>query len=636
MSQRYRWTYMEHWRTPSPQGPAYQYHSAQELDRFVRQIAAVGFTGLDMFDFNLRHVEAMHGSLAGFERFLQSRGIEKLVGIFHAARYTVDAGPHRPESHDGYLQRAEALLQRCSDLSVENLIVMPLGAYPQVEPVTDEMIKVTADFWSRFGAMTLRYGVRLSAHHEFWGGIRSAEEIEKFYAWSDPETVFFFCDAGQHVIAGVDPVELYERYHDRTSGFHLKDTHDIDTFEAYRGRLDAELNAAVPRWFWEMGTPEGLVDFPALMDAIRRHGYGGWIGVEHDKANVGGGSYAEATAVAMNYAAHTLRGLTPPRIERPGIRFGYAINQYDREHDGFTRREQNVRAFQTIAAAGFTHVELLGGSGRWEPLGRRELIDINFGSARELLALMRDCGLEGVCSLFYEPSTPWQEEQGALRSVLRVDDHPGIIGTARHFSALLAELGGDRLVVHALPSAWQVPGDPDAAIATAARLWNEAGAAVAADGVRLTAHVDALSLLATPERIAAFLAATDPATVGLTLDTGELMLAQIDPLAVLAEHVDRVDHVHLKDVYLTDTLGERTRDHAETAFLTAGGERGVGRWFEELGFARGLVDVPAVLAALERAGYTGTIVAESDQSIDPPGSVMANGWYLQHLAAPER
>jgi inosose dehydratase len=38
----------------------------------------------------------------------------------------------------------------------------------------------------------------------------------------------------------------------------------------------------IRRWLSEMGTPEGLVDFPGLMRAMKELGYSGWI-VESDK-----------------------------------------------------------------------------------------------------------------------------------------------------------------------------------------------------------------------------------------------------------------------------------------------------------------------------------------------------------------
>ena len=133
------------------------------------------------------------------------------------------------------------------------------------------------------------------------------DEIRKFYEWTDPRYVYYWCDAAQTVIAGQDPVKLYNKYHDRTAGFHFKDTRHVDRREDYRSQPDPELCASTtPRWFWEMGTPGGLVDFPALMRALREHGYEGWIGVEHDKADVGGGNYPESTALAMWYARSVL------------------------------------------------------------------------------------------------------------------------------------------------------------------------------------------------------------------------------------------------------------------------------------------------------------------------------------------
>jgi len=627
----HKWTYMEHWRAPSPQGPAYQYASRRAMDRFVKQIAAVGFTGLDIFDFNIRQVVEMFGSLPAYEAFLRERGIDKLVGIFHASRFTPVAGPHVRETHDFYFSRVESLMQQLADVEVENVIVMPLGAYPQVEPVTDEKIKATADFWTRVGEMTLRHGAKLSAHHEFWGGIRSLEEVAKFYEWSNPETVFFFCDAGQHVIAGVDPVALYERYHDRTSGFHFKDTHNVDTLDEYRAPADAELNASVKRWFWEMGTPEGLTDFPALFAAIEKHGYDGWIGVEHDKANVEGGSYAEATAVSMWYVGCVLGGIEPPTPSTSGVSWSYAINQWKSEHDGFTRREYHERAFKTIRASGFTEIELRAGTGRWEPLGRRELVVANYGSIDAFKQFLAECGIGRVSSYLYDPAIPFQEEDMRPRSASERGDHAAIVESTRGFAAFLAELGGDRLVVRPIQSAWRLDGSTRTAVAAAADCWNAVGEASRAHGVRTTLHVDCLSSLQTAEDIEAFLAMTDPELVGLTVDTAELTIAGIDPVGLYEELHDRVDHFHFKDVYETDTLGERTQRHAEREFLSAGGQREIPRWFQELGTPRGLVDFPALLTAIERHGYVGTIVVESDQSPDPAGSTMMNGWYVQNV-----
>jgi inosose dehydratase len=40
----------------------------------------------------------------------------------------------------------------------------------------------------------------------------------------------------------------------------------------------------IDRWFFEMGTPGGLVDFRALMKSMKQHDYNGWVVVESDQS----------------------------------------------------------------------------------------------------------------------------------------------------------------------------------------------------------------------------------------------------------------------------------------------------------------------------------------------------------------
>jgi inosose dehydratase len=307
-----KWTYMDHWSTDSPRGPVTQYLSVKHMDRFIKQIAALGFKGIDVFSRKLGDITAMFGSLKNYSEFLQERGIEKIVGAFGATQsyaYTsATRAPHVRATHDNIFHDCEVIMKAIEGLGVESFINMPAATYWQVEPVTDEKIHAMADLWNRVGKMTLDgYGIKTTCHHEFWCGIRSVEEIEKFYSWTDPKYVFFFCDTAQHVIAGVDPLKLYLKYHDRCTGFHFKDTHNVDVKGEYRLPPDAEFSApSVNRWFWEMGTPEGLVDFPALMRAMKDYNYRGWLGVEHDKANAEGGNYAESTCIAKWYIDNVL------------------------------------------------------------------------------------------------------------------------------------------------------------------------------------------------------------------------------------------------------------------------------------------------------------------------------------------
>ena len=312
-------------------------------------------------------------------------------------------------------------------------------------------------------------------------------------------------------------------------------------------------------------------------------------------------------------------------------RLGYAISQWKPNFDDFTRREQHVRALKVIAASGFSGVELRAGSGRWDPLGRPASIVANYGSAGAFTGLLREIGIEAVCSWYFDPGEPIGEELSHGRSVLEAADHRAIAESVKPFAEFLAAAGGSRLVVRPLPSAWQAGELAADAIATAAEGWNQIATATARLGVTVSLHVDCLSAAADAMVLGALLDATDPALVGMTLDTAELTVAGLDPLAVYQEYRDRVDHVHLKDTRYVDDLGARRRPHAEAAMLQAGGERDIERWFCECGSPGSLVDFAALLSALEADGYSGWLVFESEQTPNPARSVMLNGWYARRM-----
>ena len=61
------------------------------------------------------------------------------------------------------------------------------------------------------------------------------------------------------------------------------------------------------------------------------------------------------------------------------IKWGYSMSQWN-TYSNTARREEIERAFKVISICGCRGVELVAGTSRWEPLGRPELIDINFGS----------------------------------------------------------------------------------------------------------------------------------------------------------------------------------------------------------------------------------------------------------------
>ena len=138
---------------------------------------------------------------------------------------------------------------------------------------------------------------------------------------------------------------------------------------------------------------------------------------------------------------------------------------------------------------------------------------------------------------------------------------------------------------------------PDHDLLTALKL-------AAEKGMRLTCHHHMGTGVQTVEEIDRFMAETDPRYVGLLLDSGHLTFAGVDPVPVLEKYIDRVWHVHLKDVRLP------IRDQARRegwSFLTAV-RNGV---FTVPG--DGDVDFAPIFDTLAKHDYAGWVVVEAEQ-----------------------
>jgi inosose dehydratase len=124
-----------------------------------------------------------------------------------------------------------------------------------------------------------------------------------------------------------------------------------------------------------------------------------------------------------------------------------------------------------------------------------------------------------------------------------------------------------------------------------------------ATGLRTVFHHHCAGYVETPQEIDALLARTDPALLGLCLDTGHLIYAGGDPLVALATYGDRIQHVHFKDC---DPEVARAARAEGWDYHTAV-RRGI---FCELG--RGMVPFAEVLDTLRVQAYSGWIVVEQD------------------------
>ncbi len=123
-------------------------------------------------------------------------------------------------------------------------------------------------------------------------------------------------------------------------------------------------------------------------------------------------------------------------------------------------------------------------------------------------------------------------------------------------------------------------------------------------GMTLTFHHHMGTVIQTEEEIDRFMESVDPELVYLLFDSGHLSFAEVDPAKVLRKYVNRVKHVHLKDI--RKEMAERSRRE---------------RWSFLKGVREGVFTVPGdgdvdfgpIFTILEESGYEGYVVVEAEQ-----------------------
>ena len=124
-------------------------------------------------------------------------------------------------------------------------------------------------------------------------------------------------------------------------------------------------------------------------------------------------------------------------------------------------------------------------------------------------------------------------------------------------------------------------------------------------GIVLAYHHHMGAYVESPQDIDQLMAVTDPAAVGLLFDTGHAWFGGAgDPVALLQKHMDRIVHVHCKDVR-ADVVAQARNDG--WSFLT-GVLYGT---FTVPG--DGAIDFEAVLTALHAGAYKGWLIVEAEQ-----------------------
>ncbi len=136
---------------------------------------------------------------------------------------------------------------------------------------------------------------------------------------------------------------------------------------------------------------------------------------------------------------------------------------------------------------------------------------------------------------------------------------------------------------------------------------NKAGEICNNYGIRLAYHHHMGTCVQTAEEIKRLLEFTDPNYVNLCVDTGHLYYAGIDPVVFIESNLDRIEHVHFKDVRKEefkryDSSSDSFLNTILSGIFTVPGD--------------GCIDFSSIVKILQQNHYNGWIIVEAEQDPD--------------------
>jgi inosose dehydratase len=245
------------------------------MEQAVRDIAAAGYQGTEMFDGNLARYADRPKAL---REVLAGAGLE-LVSVYTGANFIyADILPDE-------LHRVERAAELAVTFGAGRLVVG--GGARRAAGTTDADYDRLAEALDRVTDIAEASGLEASYHPHLTTIVESPEELERLL----PRTRIGFCPDTAHLAAGGgDPAALIRRYPDRVRHVHLKDL-----------RRD-------PLTFLPLG--QGELDFADILQAVREAGYDSWLLVELDAYD---GDPAEAAEISKAYLDKLLESTAEDR-----------------------------------------------------------------------------------------------------------------------------------------------------------------------------------------------------------------------------------------------------------------------------------------------------------------------------------
>ena len=256
--------------------PLYTWAQPPPFARMLDEMAQAGYSGTEISHDFPSDVAMIRDELA-------RRGL-RAAGTFHALDLRDRSG------HDAALAGISPVADRLQALGCNTLILSDRPSRQRIavagRVASDGSDGLSEPAWKAFslglnraGELLAQRGMRAVFHPHVGTYVETRAEIDRLCAATDPALVGLCPDTGHLAYAGADPENVFEDYADRIGYVHLKDV-DGEKLARVREQHIDFVQAVRLGLFVELGT--GMVGVRAIIDALERVGYRGWMIVEQD------------------------------------------------------------------------------------------------------------------------------------------------------------------------------------------------------------------------------------------------------------------------------------------------------------------------------------------------------------------
>jgi transaldolase len=198
---------------------------------------------------------------------------------------------HVPSEMPAVLEKVHTSCRTLREHGAKYFVIVPTVVDERVPTAgrPADAIKLDSSAWTNMmtaivdvAKVTQSYGIYSVVHPHAGSWLETETEVDQAMCELPQNLVGLCLDTGHFAYAGMDPVVKYNLYASRTPFMHFKDVN---------GTVLKSLQAQ-KQGFWEGVTQgvfcplgNGLVNFPALLTAMKKNNFSGWVTVEQDFDN---------------------------------------------------------------------------------------------------------------------------------------------------------------------------------------------------------------------------------------------------------------------------------------------------------------------------------------------------------------